>query len=230
MDNKTREIVLDTETTGLNAKNGDRVIEIGCVELIGHIPSGKTFQTYLNPESKQVSKDAIKIHNIDNEFLKTQPVFKNKANEFINFLSNDILVIHNSKFDLEFLNNELKLCQMKPINNLIVDTLVLAKRKIGTGQANLDSLCKRYNISLDQRKVHGALLDATLLAEVYIELLGGRQADLNFLTGNQTKDKNNAINKKNKETKKIIVKNEDINAHKNFVKSIKNALWSKHSY
>jgi len=230
MSKPIREVVLDTETTGLSTKNGDRIIEIGCVELIDHVASGKNLQIYINPETKEVDEEAKKIHNIDNIFLKKQPFFRDKVNEFISFLSNDTLVIHNAKFDLDFINNEMNLCNRPPLKNPVIDTLTLAKKKIGSGAANLDALCKRYNISTIKRKVHGALLDSTLLAEVYLELLGGRQRDFNFFNKKNNSTNKQTFAKKARKTKVATLSNEEINEHKAFVKTIKNNIWSKHTY
>lgn len=231
MNNKTREVVLDTETTGLNFNEGDRVIEIGCVELINRIPTGKTFQTYINPESKKVEEGAFRTHKIDNSFLKNQPLFRDKAKELLEFLSEDALVIHNAQFDMGFINNEMKLCERMPLKNPVVDTLVMARKIIGTGPANLDALCKKFNISIAERKIHGALLDSTLLADVYIELLGGRQRNLNFLNNKETGNiKKTPANRMSKKSKTSAPTKEEIDAHKSFVKTIKSALWGEHSY
>jgi len=231
MNNKTREVVLDTETTGLSFKEGDRVIEIGCVELINRIPTGKTFQTYINPESKKVEEGALRTHKIDNNFLKNQPLFREKVEELLEFLSEDALVIHNAQFDLGFINNEMKLCERPPLKNPVVDTLLMARKIIGTGPANLDALCKKFNISTAERKIHGALLDSTLLADVYIELLGGRQRNLNFFNNKETGSVKKPItNKKSKKLTLALPTKEEINAHKSFIKTIKSALWDGHSY
>jgi len=230
MNKQIREVVLDTETTGLNVNDGDRVIEIGCVELINHVATGKNFQTYINPESKRVEERAVSIHKIDNSFLKNQPLFRDKIEEFMEFLCEDIIVIHNAKFDLGFINNEIKLCGKPPLKNPIIDTLALARKKIGAGPASLDALCKRFNISISERKIHGALLDSTLLAEVYIELLGGRQRNLDFL-GKEEIDITKKISKKLlKKTKLIMPTKEETTSHKRFVKTIKKALWEEHNY
>ena len=181
MNRSIREIVLDTETTGLNPQNGDRIIEIGCVELINHIPSGNNIQLYFNPETKDVSEEAEKIHGIKNNFLKKQKFFRDKVDEIIKFISNDTLIIHNANFDVGFINQELKLCNKEKLKNSIVDTVKLARKKLGGGAVNLDALCRRFNIDISGRKLHGALLDSHLLAEVYIELLGGRQTGLEFV-------------------------------------------------
>ena len=227
-----REIVLDTETTGLSYEDGHRVIELGCVELEGHVATGRVLQIYFNPETKNVSKEAEQIHGLNNAFLKKQDIFSNRANEFLDFIKNDTLVIHNSKFDLGFLNNELRRCKKNLLENPSIDTIELAKKKLKTGPFNLDALCKKFNIDSSKRTYHGALLDASLLAEVYIELLGGRQADLSFFEENKPENKKNTSNTKKRKDKlplpKLSLK--EIELHKNFIKNIKNPLWSKYTY
>lgn len=224
MINKKREVVLDTETTGLSFKGGDRIIEIGCVELFDHIPTGKNLQIYFNPETKKVSEGAIKIHNITNEFLKKQNFFRDRVEEFLDFISDDDIIIHNAKFDIGFLNNELTICGRPLIKNHIIDTLLLARKKLGGGQLNLDALCKRFDISTAKRKAHGALLDSNLLADVYLELVGGRQRGLDFVVNNDIKENVQKIKGK---TKIIDVSEEEMLKHKKFIETIKNNLWSK---
>ena len=173
-----REIVLDTETTGLNAKGGDRLIEIGCVELINRIPTGREYHVYINPE-RDVPSEAEAIHGLSTQFLLDKPLFKDVAESFVEFIGQDDLVIHNAAFDVGFLNAELERINLDKIAmNRVVDTLQLAKRKHPAGPNNLDALCKRYGIDNSQRIKHGALMDSLLLADVYIELLGERQATL----------------------------------------------------
>jgi DNA polymerase-3 subunit epsilon len=173
-----REIVFDTETTGLDPKNGDRVVEIGCVELINHIPSGKTFHRYVNPE-RGMSIDASRLVGIDNDFLRDKPLFSAIAGELMEFVGEANLIAHNAQFDLDFLNLELCRAGHSPFPaERMVDTLMLARRKHPAGPNSLDALCTRYQVDLSRRTFHGALLDAQLLAEVYIELIGGRQASL----------------------------------------------------
>lgn len=173
-----REIVLDTETTGLNAAGDDRIIEIGCVELLNYIPSGKFFHVYINPK-RDVPMEAQNVHGITTEFLKDKPLFREVADEFLTFIENDTLIIHNASFDIGFLNAELKRVNRTLIQmNRVLDTLALARRKHPAGPNNLDALCKRYNIDNSNRTKHGALLDSELLAEVYLELTGQRQANL----------------------------------------------------
>ncbi len=174
-----REIVLDTETTGLNPAL-DRVIEIGCVELVNHVPSGRTFQVYLNPD-RQVDNEAELIHGITNDFLKDKPRFAEMVGGFLEFIADARLIAHNASFDHTFLNAELGRVARTPLADArMVDTVTLAKRHSPTGPASLDALCSRFGIDRSRRTLHGALLDASLLAEVYIELIGGRQITLGF--------------------------------------------------
>lgn len=173
-----REIVLDTETTGLSPALGHRVVEIGAVELINHIPSGKVFHKYLNPE-RDMPEEAFAIHGLSAEFLGAHPVFSAIVDEFEQFLAADRLIIHNASFDVGFLEWELKaLGRQGFAPERIVDTLALARQRHPTGANSLDGLCRRYGIDNTRREKHGALLDAELLAEVYLELIGGRQASL----------------------------------------------------
>jgi DNA polymerase III subunit epsilon len=173
-----REIVIDTETTGLDAAGGDRLIEIGCVEIINRIPTGREFHHYLNPE-RDVHAEAVAVHGLSTEFLRDKPLFKDVAAEFLAFLGDAALVAHNASFDLGFINAELARLSRPPLTGeRMVDTLMLARRKHPAGPNSLDSLCKRYGIDNSQRTHHGALLDALLLATVYVELLGERQATL----------------------------------------------------
>jgi len=175
-----REIVFDTETTGLDAAKGDRLIELGCVEIVNRIPTGREFHRYLNPE-RDVHPEAVAIHGLTLDFLKDMPFFKDVADEFLDFIGDAPLVAHNGSFDLGFVNSELERLPRPLITaNRIVDTLQLARRRHPAGPNSLDALCKRYGIDLSQRTKHGALLDSMLLAGVYVELLGERQANLGF--------------------------------------------------
>jgi DNA polymerase-3 subunit epsilon len=170
-----REIVLDTETTGTDHAKGDRVIEIGCVELLNHIPTGKSYHVYINPEFP-VSPGAFAVHGLSDEFLADKPVFAAIADEFVDFLGDGRLVIHNAAFDIGFLNAEFARTGHAQFNlSDVVDTLTMARRKHPGAANNLDALCSRYGIDNSKRTKHGALLDAEILAEVYIELIGGRQ-------------------------------------------------------
>jgi DNA polymerase-3 subunit epsilon len=175
-----REIVIDTETTGLDAAGGDRLIEIGCVEIINRIPTGREFHRYLNPQ-REVHPEAALVHGLSTEFLRDKPLFKDVAGELLAFLGEAALVAHNASFDLAFINAELARLPRPPLAaERMVDTLLLARRKHPAGPNGLDSLCKRYGIDNSQRTRHGALLDALLLAAVYVELLGERQATLSL--------------------------------------------------
>jgi DNA polymerase-3 subunit epsilon len=181
-----RDIILDTETTGLEVKSGDRLIEIGCVEMINLFPTGKTFHVYINPE-RSVSKGAVAIHGLDDAFLADKPKFAAICADFLAFIEDSTLVIHNASFDVGFLNAELtRLGHARLTEDRVVDTLQLARRKHPAGPNTLDALCQRYGIDNSRRKHHGALLDAELLAEVYIELLGGKQADLGLSDAGRT--------------------------------------------
>lgn len=173
-----REIVLDTETTGLDPTNGDRLIEIGCVELFNRFPTGREFHHYINPQ-REVPPEAQAVHGITSDFLKDKPFFDEIADPFLEFIAEDMLIIHNATFDINFLNAELERSKRTPLQmNRVVDTLALARRKFPGGPNSLDALCKRFSIDNSQREKHGALKDSLLLAEVYVELLGERQAKL----------------------------------------------------
>jgi DNA polymerase-3 subunit epsilon len=173
-----REIVLDTETTGFDPFDGDRIIEIGCIELVNQVPSGRTYHQYINPE-RDVPEEAQAVHGITDDFLKDKPVFGEIAGAFMDFIEGGKLVIHNAAFDIKFINFEIELFGYKPIAmNTVEDTLLRARRMFPGSPANLDSLCRRFQIDNTSRTLHGALLDAELLAEVYLELLGGRQHGL----------------------------------------------------
>ncbi|HWA41986.1 MAG TPA: DNA polymerase III subunit epsilon [Hypericibacter adhaerens] len=176
-----REIVLDTETTGLSHANGDRIIEIACVELVNHIPTGRSFQRYLNPE-RLVSADAFAIHGLSDAFLADKPRFAEIVAELEEFIQDSPLVIHNAEFDMGFINAELARLERRPLDpTRAVDTVQIARRKFPGAPASLDALCKRFGVDNSARTKHGALLDVELLAEVYLELVGGRQAGLALL-------------------------------------------------
>jgi DNA polymerase III subunit epsilon len=173
----SREIVLDTETTGVDARAGDRIVEIGCVELVNHCPTGRTFHTYLNPE-RPMSEGAFAVHGLSDTFLDDKPVFATIVDELIEFLGNSRLVIHNAPFDVGFLDMEFtRVGKARLAPERVFDTLVMARRKHPGASNSLDALCTRYNIDTSRRVKHGALLDAEILSDVYIELLGGKQAD-----------------------------------------------------
>jgi DNA polymerase-3 subunit epsilon len=170
-----REIVLDTETTGLSPNDGDRIVEIGCIELLNHVPTGKVYHQYVNPE-RDMPTEAERVHGLSADFLLGHPVFADIADAFVEFMGDAPLIIHNAAFDMGFINSELTRLGTESIpKSRAIDTVGMARRKFPGAQASLDVLCRRFGIDLSERDLHGALLDARLLAEVYLELLGGRQ-------------------------------------------------------
>ncbi|MEE8099922.1 MAG: DNA polymerase III subunit epsilon [Hyphomicrobium sp.] len=178
-----REIILDTETTGLDPKSGDRLVEVGCVELLNRIPTGREFHRYINPE-RDVPAEAVAVHGLSGTFLEDKPLFAHVAEDFLDFIGEDSLIIHNASFDIGFLNAELGRISLPAITmDRVTCTLQLARRRHPAGPNNLDALCKRYGIDISKRTKHGALKDSLLLAEVYIELLGARQAALGLAMG-----------------------------------------------
>ena len=186
-----KEIVLDTETTGISVKEGHRIVEIGCIELENLIPTKNRFHCYLNPERK-VSEKAFKVHGYTDDFLATQKKFSDVGEEFLEFIKDKRLIIHNAEFDLGHLNNELSLFGKKKIKNEIVDTLILARDKFPGSPVSLDALCKRYRVDNSKRVQHTALIDCDLLAKVYINLIDQKEPTLNFQNQDQEiKDQNN---------------------------------------
>ena len=180
-----KEVVLDTETTGLSVKDGHRIVEIGCIELENLVPTKSQFHCYLNPERK-VSEKAFKVHGYTDEFLSKQKKFSDIVDDFLNFIKNKKLVIHNAEFDLSHLNNELKILgKNKIINDVVVDTLILARDKFPGSQISLDAFCKRYRIDNSKRTHHTAIIDCELLSKVYINLLDQKEPMLNFQNANE---------------------------------------------
>lgn len=172
-----REIVLDTETTGFDPESGDRIVEIGAVELIGHVATGATFHQYINPE-RSMPEDAFKVHGLGDEFLRDKPKFAQVGQAFLDFIQDSKLVIHNAAFDIKFLNAELRWMGLPQIPwEQAIDTLAIARKRFPGAPASLDALCRRFNIDNTARTLHGALLDSEILADVYLELIGGRQPD-----------------------------------------------------
>jgi len=233
-----REIIFDTETTGFRPEEGERVIEIGAIECIDRNPTGKTFHHYLNPEGRQVDPGAFRVHGISNEALMDKPTFAEIATDFLEFIGDSILVAHNAPFDVNFLNHEFSRVNLAPIDPArVIDTLEIARRKHPTAQNSLDRLCDRYGISNKHRTLHGALLDSELLLEVYIELLGGRQANLE-LVSEQT-DKGNTADgthlakgetpvRKNPLTGRLS--EEELAAHRKFVEQLgPDPIWLAYS-
>jgi DNA polymerase-3 subunit epsilon len=193
-----KEVILDTETTGLSVRDGHRIVEIGCIELEDLIPTEKRFHCYLNPE-KKVSEKALEVHGYTDEFLSTQKKFAEIVDEFLDFIENKRLVIHNAEFDLSHLNNELALLGKEKLNNEnVVDTLALARDKFPGSPLSLDALCKRYRVDNSKRTQHTALIDCDLLAKVYINLLDQKEPTLNF---------------KNEDNEKIIINSNDVNQY-----------------
>jgi DNA polymerase-3 subunit epsilon len=225
-----REIVLDTETTGLDVLNGHRLVEIGCVELVNLVPTGVTWQSYLNPQ-RENEREAFNVHGLSDAFLAKQPLFRDKAQEFVDFIGDSTLIIHNAEFDLKFLNNELKQLGMDTISGeRVTDSLALA-RTIYPGQANsLDALMKRLGVDATARTRHGALLDAELLAQVYLELRGGRQADLALAperTEREFAADGNASEREHREARPHDATDEEIARHEAFLDSLDDAIWRR---
>ena len=211
-----KEIVLDTETTGLSVKDGHRIVEIGCIELENLIPTKNKFHCYLNPERK-VSEKALAVHGYDDEFLSKQKKFNEVGDEFLQFIKNKKLIIHNAEFDLTHLNNELNFFGKKKIENEIVDTLILARNKFPGAPVSLDALCKRFRIDNSARTQHTALIDCDLLAKVYINLIDQKEPTLNFQNTNQEKI---YIENLNVEYFKKVIKptSDEIQKHKEYLK------------
>ena len=212
-----KEVVLDTETTGILVKDGHRVVEIGCIELENLIPTKKTFHCYLNPETK-VSEKALEVHGYTDEFLSKQVKFIEIADKFLEFIEGKRLVIHNAEFDLGHLNNELNLLGKNKIKNEVIDTLTLARDKFPGSSINLDALCKRYNIDNTKRTKHTALIDCDLLAKVYINLLDQKEPKLDF-TNNENFTEKNDKNKILYFKKVVLPNNDELEKHKNYLKN-----------
>ena len=230
-----REIVLDTETTGLDPKRGDRLIEIGCVELVNRNPTGVEFHAFLNPEDRDVHPDAERIHGISTAFLKDKPLFASVAKDFLEFIGDTTLVIHNANFDIGFINMELERIKTAAITmDRVVDTLALARRKHPAGPNTLDALCKRYAIDNTKRAKHGAIVDSLLLAQVYVELIGEKQAMLGL-----ARDASPSGGAPGRPAKRSVparpkilqprITDADEQAHKAFVETLgDNAIWKRY--
>jgi DNA polymerase III subunit epsilon len=226
-----REIVVDTETTGLDPATGHRLVEIGCVEVFNFIATGKTFHTYLNPE-RDMPEEARQIHGLSGDFLADKPLFSAKAQEFIDFIGDAPLIIHNAGFDMKFLNAELGKCgfQVIPFERA-VDTVTMARRKFPGSPVNLDALCRRFGVDNSSRDYHGALLDAQLLSEVYLELRGGRQPDLAMevvqTVQTVTTTTNITLQRRPRPAREHTPTAEEIEAHRTMLADIKEAIWLK---
>ncbi len=228
-----REIVLDTETTGFNPNQGDRIVEIGAVELFNHVPTGRTYHQYINPK-RAMPQEAFEVHGLGDDFLRDKPVFETIADDFLNFVTDAKLVIHNAAFDIKFLNAELGWVQ-KPLIpwEQAIDTLAIAKQKFPGAPASLDALCRRFGIDNSSRTFHGALLDSEILAEVYLELIGGKQPDFALAPvkaktkSQQTTDKNWRPTRRETPLADRITEKEKA-AHAAFVEKLgSDAVWLK---
>lgn len=226
-----REIVLDTETTGFDPETGDRIVEIGAVELMGHVPTGNTYHQYINPE-RAMPNDAFEVHGLGDDFLRDKPKFAQIGQAFLDFIGKDKLIIHNAAFDIKFLNAELKWMGLPQIPwEQALDTLAIARRRFPGSPASLDALCRRFNISNEARTLHGALLDSEILAEVYLELIGGRQPD--FALSQQPQAKTGEVSAswtapKRPKTLPPRLTETEASAHQTFVSKLgDDALWTK---
>ena len=221
-----REIVLDTETTGMDPVKGDRLVEIGCVELHNHLPTGRSYHIYLNPE-RDIPAEATAVHGITNEMVKDKPTFGEVVGDFLDFIGDARLVIHNAEFDMMFLNAELRTFGFPSLDHRrVTDTLKIAREKFPGSPANLDALCRRFNIDNSNRVFHGALLDSQLLAEVYLELLGGRQQGLAI---NETHIRLETVAefkaRSRREPRIFMPSTEELAAHEALLDKLKNPLW-----
>jgi DNA polymerase III subunit epsilon len=226
-----REIVLDTESTGFEPGEGHRLVEIGCLELFNHVPTGKTYQIYLNPE-RDVPAEAVAVHGLTESFLKDKPLFSEVVEDFLAFIGNDQLVIHNAEFDLKFLDAELARIGFKNLRGRpVVDTVLVARKKFPGQPASLDALCRRFGIDNTARTFHGALLDVQLLAEVYLELCGGRQQGLDLMASSHPSaahEHQQQIERKAREPRVYTLSEDDQAAHDQLVKKLGDgAIWSK---
>ena len=216
-----REIVLDTETTGLDPGEGHRIVEIACIELVHHVPTGRKFHRYINPE-RDVPEDALAVHGITAKFLASQPPFAAVVDELLAFIGLDRLVIHNAEFDIAFVNAELARLQREPLGCPFVDTLGLARVRFPGAPASLDALCRRFDIDLSMRVEHGAEIDCGLLAGVYLELLGGRQPGLDFALPDDTAI---AVERISRPARPHAPSPEELIAHQAMLRIITDPIW-----
>jgi DNA polymerase-3 subunit epsilon len=225
-----REIVLDTETTGLDPASGHRIVEIGCVECRHHIATGETFHVYINPE-RDMPIEAFNVHGLSEEFLSDKPVFAGVVEDFLAFVGNDPLVIHNAEFDMKFLNAELRKVGRPLLDRArAVDTVALARRKFPGAQASLDALCRRFEIDLSRREKHGALLDAELLAEVYLQLRGGRQPGLELAADARAEAETASAEPARRQARPARAhapSADELAAHAELVESLVDPVWSR---
>ncbi len=226
-----REIVFDTETTGMDPLKGDRIVEIGAVELENHLPTGKTLQIYINPE-REIPAEATAVHGITNEFVKDKPIFSQVYSDFLDFIGDDSkLIAHNAEFDMRFVNWELEQVGHKHIApTRVIDSLKIAREKFPGSPANLDALCRRFEIDNTSRTFHGALLDSELLAEVYLELLGGRQRGLGLMDNGRGAAGKNAgatTQRPYREPRPHTASAEELAAHTEFLTELTDPIWDK---
>lgn len=222
-----REIVLDTETTGLDPAAGHRIVEIGAVELVNHLPTGVHWQRYVNPE-RDMPEEARRVHNLSAEFLAGHPKFAEIVDEFLAFLGDSTLVIHNASFDLRFLNAELERCGREPLPpSRVIDTLLLAQRRFPGQPNSLDALCRRFGVDASARTFHGALLDSEILAEVYLHLIGGRQAALGLEPVRERAGGARTRARPPRPARPHAPTAEELEAHAAFVAGIPDALWNR---
>lgn len=222
-----REVVLDTETTGLSPENGDRIVEIGCLELANHMATGRHYHAYINPEMAMPSA-AQDVHGLSDEFLADKPLFAAVADEFLEFVGNDPLVIHNAAFDMGFINAELARMGRTALPAAqAIDTVSMARQKFPGSPASLDALCRRFGIDNSARTLHGALLDAELLAEVYLELMGGRQPDLVLQTAPQETAAVIKLDRVAREPRLFTVSAEEQSRHDAFLEKLVDPIWRR---
>ncbi len=220
-----REVVLDTETTGLNPLGDDRLVEIGCVELYRHVPTGETYHCYVDPE-RDMPDEAFRVHGLSIAFLAGKPTFASVAEEFLAFIGDAPLVIHNAAFDMGFINAELTRSGRDPLpQDRAIDTVTMARRRFPGAQASLDALCRRFNIDLSVRTKHGALLDAQLLAEVYLELTGGRQPDLHLAAAAAQPAAAMILDRAPRKPRPHGSSPAELAAHAHFVAALQNPIW-----
>lgn len=223
-----REIVLDTETTGFKPEEGHRIVEIGCVELFNHVPTGEHYHVYINPE-RDMPQAAFEVHGLSTDFLSKHKVFKEVADGFLEFIKDSPLVIHNASFDMRFINAELVNHGYDPVPYArAIDTLAMAKKKFPGSPASLDALCRRFNVDSSARTLHGALLDSELLAAVYLELLGGKQPSFGLQqskSSNVTNLSQKKIEKKSREKRQFSISDDELKAHEEFLEQIKDPIW-----
>ena len=227
-----REIVVDTETTGFEPSEGHKIIEIGAVELINHLPSGNTYHQYINPE-RDVPLESVNVHGLTEEFLKDYPIFSMIVTDFLDFVGDATLVAHNATFDMNFVNYQLKHGGFPVLKNKVIDTLTIARKKFPGAPATLDALCRRYDVDNSNRTYHGALLDSELLADVYLELIGGRQRNFGLDAEKEKQDQaklatqKNTNNKPVREARHFPIPDDERQAHDAMLSNLKNPLWQQ---